>query len=321
MINEKRFIIIVSLSLIILFIFKAILKGENAIVVKLKDVSYVKTDKVYLKDISFIIGDKSIGNIKIINSPSAGQFILVNKNLIANIIKNKTNKNVKIYGNENIKIIRQAFIYSKEILEKLVNNFLKQHAKEIFKDAKWTIIRVITPPRVLLPYDNTDVKITCDNDHITNRIILNISFLKNNNVIKRVNATVFFKIYKKVVVAKNDIKPRQILTSDYLELKEVPIKNFNLRYITDINSIIGKQSTRFIKKGNIITSNMVKIPPTVKRGSLVKVIATDGNIVISTIGKALDSGIINTPIRVMNLNSGKIFIGKIIAPNEVIVTF
>ncbi len=321
MINEKRFIIIISLSLLLLFILKVFLHSENEIIVKLKDVSYVKNDKVYLKDIGLVIGDESLKNVKIITSPPAGQYIYVNRNFILNIIKSKTDKIVKVYGNENIKIVRQTFIYSKELINNLVSNFLKKHSKEIFKNSKWSIIKIISPPKVLLPYENTDVKITCNDENITNRIILNVVFLKNNLPIKKINVIVFFNVIKKIVVAKRNINAREIITKDAIELKEVAIRNFNLNYATDINSLLGKQATRFIKKGNFITLNMVKTPPVIKRGSLVKVIATDGNIVISTIGKALENGTMNSPIRVMNLNSGKIFIGKIIGQNEVIVNF
>ncbi len=112
MINEKRFILIISVSLILLFILKALLHGENKeIVIKLKDISYVKSENVKLKDIALIIGDDKIKNIKIITSPTAGQFVYINKNFIKNIVQAHTNKKFKIFGSENIKIIRQTFIY------------------------------------------------------------------------------------------------------------------------------------------------------------------------------------------------------------------
>ena len=322
MINEKRFILIISVSLILLFILKALLHGENKeIVIKLKDISYVKSENVKLKDIALIIGDDKIKNIKIIASPNAGQFIYINKNFIKNIVQAHTNKKFKIFGSENIKIIRQTFIYSKELLKKLVINFLSTHSKEIFKNDKWNIIKIIAPPKVLLPYENANVKITCDNEHITNRILLNVSFYKDNTPIKRINVIVFFKIFKKVVVANQDIYPRKIITPEMIKLKEVAIKNFNLNYVVNPDFIIGKQATRYIRNGSLITKNMVKVPPAVKRGSIIKVIASDGNIVITTLGKALENGVLNANIRVMNLNSGKIFIGKIVAPGEVIVRF
>lgn len=321
MINEKRFIFIVSISLILLFILKTILHGENKIIIKLKDVSYVKSDQVKLKDIALVVGDEKIKNIKITTSPSAGQFIFINRNFIKNIVQAHTNKNFKIFGSENIKIVRQSFVYSKTLIEKLINNFLNAHSKEIFKGAKWNITKIISPPKVLLPYENCDVKITCDNEHISNRIVLNVTFLKNSIPIKRINVITFFRIYKKVIVANQDIYPRKIITPDLISIKEMGIKNFNLNYVENPNFVIGKQSTRYIRRGEILTTNMVKIPPAVKRGSIVKVIASDGSIVITTLGKALENGVLNSSIRVMNLSSGKTFIAKICAPGEVIVRF
>ena len=322
MINEKRFIIIISISLLILFILKALLHSEDKnTIIRLKQVSYVKTDKIYLKDISLIIGNKSLNQIIITNSPSPGQFIFINKNFIKNIILSKNIKNFKILGPENIKIIRQSFVYSKEIIQKLIYKFLKNNSDKIFGHSKWQITQIIAPPKVLLPYENVDIKITCDNEHITNRLILKMQFINQGTILKRISVMVFFNVFKKVIIAKRDIRPYQIITQDFIQLKEVKIKNFNQKYFDNFKSVIGKQATRFIKKGSLIKENMVKRPPAIKRGSLVKVVATDGGIIITTIGKALENGFINSRIKVMNINSGKIFIGKIIAPNQVMVRF
>ena len=322
---EKRFIITIFLSLLILFILKAFLHSEKIIIVKLRQNVVVNKDNVYLKDIAIVIGNKKLNSLFITKSPSPSNSIYLNKNFIYQKIKTYLkNGKISIYGPENIKITRNYYLYPKEIIDKLCINFLKQHEKEIFKENKWDIIKIISPERIILPYKNVDVRVVFNENKIFNRIVLNLLFLKQNEekILTKVNAIIFVKIYKKVLVAKFNIPYRKKLFPDMFEVKEVAVTNPNLHYVKSLKDIVGKISARFIKEGELLTEDMIKSPPLVRRGDLVQVIATDGKgIVISTIGKALDNGFLNNTIRIMNIKSGKVFIGEVRGEDKVIVRF
>ncbi len=322
---EKRFIITFFILLLILFLFKA-LKAENKkIVIKLKDNAIVEHDYIYLKDIALVVGNNRLKNLKIAKSPYCGEFIFLNKYFIESQIRNfLKNKKFYLYGPRNIKVTRKYFIYSKDIIKKICFNFLKQHEKEIFRNNKWKLIKIISPPRIILPYKNADVKVELNGNHIFNKLLLMITFYKNgtNIQLRKINAIVFVEIYKKVFVAKRNIQFNQLLSPDMFEYLELPVKRSDIDYVKNASEIQGKISTRFIRKGEILTYNMIKSPPLVKRGSIVHVYATDGKgIIITTIGKALDDGFKNSIIRVMNVKSGKVFMAKVKGLNEVVVKF
>ncbi len=325
MTKEKRFILTIFILLIILFVFKVLLHGENSIIIKLKQNSFVSDNYIYLKDISLIVGDKKLENIKIAKSPEAAQSVYINKGYIYNIVQSKVkDKKIQIIGPENIKITRRYFIFNEKIIKNLCINFLKQHSNQIFGSNRWRILQIICPDQIILPYKNVDVQIKYDDSQKTNRLPLQITFYKKNSyqILKKVNITIFFEIFKKVVVARQNISIRKIITPTMIMTKEVPIKNFYSNYITSIKNVVGKITTRFIRQGQVITLDMVKTPPLVKRGQLVKVIATDGKgILITTIGKALENGFLNNYIRVMNITSGKVFLAKVNGLNQVIVRF
>jgi len=322
---EKRFIITVFILLLLLFLCRA-LKAENKkIVIKLKDNAVVERDYVYLKDIALVIGNDKLKNLKIAKSPYCGEFIYLNKYFIETQIRNfLKDKKFLLYGPRNIKVTRKYFVYTKEIIKKICLNFLKQHEKEIFKNNRWKLIKIISPPRLILPYKDADVKVELNENNIFNKLLLMITFYKRGTDIqlRKINAIAFVEIYKKVFVAKRNIPYNHLLSSDMFEYLEVPVKRMDIDYVKDASEIQGKISTRFIRKGEILTYNMIKSPPLVKRGSIVHVYATDGKgIIITTIGKALDDGFKDSFIRVMNVKSGKVFMARVKGLNEVIVRF
>ena len=74
--------------------------------------------------------------------------------------------------------------------------------------------------------------------------------------------------------------------------------------------ILGAEVRRSIRPGQPIRQAWFKIPPVVKRGQRVRVVAVRGAIRISTMGEALNNAGKGAFVRVRNLDSRKIVTGK-----------
>ncbi|MDF2635242.1 MAG: flagella basal body P-ring formation protein FlgA, partial [Pelosinus sp.] len=67
----------------------------------------------------------------------------------------------------------------------------------------------------------------------------------------------------------------------------------------------------------VITDSMVNKPVLIKRGSMVILIALVGSMEVTASGQAMQDGYEGQLIRVKNVNSNKIVLGKVIEENKV----
>ena len=111
--------------------------------------------------------------------------------------------------------------------------------------------------------------------------------------------------FKPVVTAKHPIARGQSLTKGHLVIARQPINTQN-PYFTQIAPLVGMVSKRQIGQNQAIGANYVAQPIAVQRGDEVMIRASLGNVVISTVGTALESGHIGQQISVKNRASKKV---------------
>ena len=91
--------------------------------------------------------------------------------------------------------------------------------------------------------------------------------------------------------------------------------------VMDLQAAIGKQLKRNIKPGEIIRHNMISVPPLIRKGDKVKLIAQNGSLRIVTLGIAKSSGGAGDQIRIENITSKKIVVGRVKTYSTVEVIF
>ena len=91
--------------------------------------------------------------------------------------------------------------------------------------------------------------------------------------------------------------------------------------MTDLRALIGKRMKRKIGINEVVRSNWVEVPPLVKRGDIVAIIAESENLKITTLGKAREKGGKGDRIKVVNLDSDEDIFARVVDSKTVRVTF
>lgn len=117
------------------------------------------------------------------------------------------------------------------------------------------------------------------------------------------------------------IYPGQIIRDAMLAERPVP-DDFAGRDMTvlDRQSLIGKTARRTLLPGLPIATNMIAEPRVVTVGAMVKVVFTEGGLVITTYASALQAGSVGDVIALRNLESGVTISGTIEKDGSVMVS-
>ncbi len=120
------------------------------------------------------------------------------------------------------------------------------------------------------------------------------------------------KVYDKVVVATRNLQPRHILQAKDVKLEEREIGLNASRYLTDLESVIGRELSRLVREGLIFTAGMVKNPVIMPMGTVVTIVSRYNGIEIRVEGKAMQAGREGSVIKVQNTATHKVLDARVI---------
>ena len=171
-----------------------------------------------------------------------------------------------------------------------------------------------------LPDGKITYKVAGGSDKILPRDVKRVDVYVNGAYVRTLNLPAQTSVYKDVLVAKEQINREQTLTKECTEVKKVDVSN-RANYVLD-GSMLDKEITtkKIFQKGEIIDKRFVKMKPDVARNSDVRVFfVSNGSVMISIDGTAMSDGMLGDYINVENKNYKKVYNGKIIGENRVLV--
>jgi flagella basal body P-ring formation protein FlgA len=146
---------------------------------------------------------------------------------------------------------------------------------------------------------------------------LRVDVLENGRVVQTVPVVAEVALVRRVVVARRPINRGMTIDERDVALAERRFTSLEGIGVTDLASLIGQQSRRFVGRGEMLTARDVKPVPLVKRGELVTVYHRQGGILIKTVGKALGGGSYGEAIAVKNEGSKRSYDATITGPQTV----
>ncbi len=124
-----------------------------------------------------------------------------------------------------------------------------------------------------------------------------------------------------VVVAKDFIKRGQIIKAEDVRSEDRILFRLTGNIAQDAGSVIDKIAKMDIRAGMIIKTGMLDSRKLVKRGNPVSIVVESGILRVTAAGQALEDGPEGKFIKVLNLSSRKVIVGKIVADSTVSVHF
>ena len=171
-----------------------------------------------------------------------------------------------------------------------------------------------------LPDGVVNYKIVSGGDKIVPRDIKRVEVYVNGAFIKTLNLPVQTSVYKEVLVANDFINREQALTKENSSVKKMDV-SMKMDYILT-EKMLEKEITakKAFQKGEVIDRRFVKMRPDVVRNGEVRIFFVSNDaVMVSVDGTAMSDGMCGDYIDVENKNYKKVYNGKVIGENKVLV--
>ncbi len=171
-----------------------------------------------------------------------------------------------------------------------------------------------------LPDGKIEYKIVQGGDKIVPRDIKRIDVYVNNAFVRTLNLPTQTSVYKEVLVAADTINREQSINRETTLLKKIDVSQRMDYILTD--KILHKEmfAKKAFQKGEVIDKRFVRMKPDVERNNGVRIFfASNGAVMITIDGTALSDGMTGDYINVENKNYKKVYTGKVIGENRVLV--
>ena len=197
--------------------------------------------------------------------------------------------------------------------------FEQRYAKTVKGDVE---VKITATPfaDLQLPDGRITYKIAGGDDKILPRDVKRVNVYVNGILQRTLNLPAQTSVYRDVLVANDTINREQTLTKDCTTVKRVDVAN-RADFVLGEEMLDKEITTRKIfQKGEIIDKRFVKMRPDVAKFSDVRVFfVSNGNVMVTIDGTAMMDGMLGDYINVENRNYKKVYNGKIIGTNKVLV--
>ncbi|MEJ2099970.1 MAG: flagellar basal body P-ring formation chaperone FlgA [Desulfobacterales bacterium] len=295
--------------------------------IRVRDRVEIDGDEILLGQIAEIKGSdfqmiRHIENIVIGKAPLPGKSRQYDENYLKMRLKQYhiDLANIILEAPERIEVLRSCIKIEKQKIEEIISNFLIQSISQENKNIRIKEIRV--PEEVLLSKGQISYKVTvADNQPLRGKCSIAVEFRVNGYDQKKIWAIATIEILGPVVVTRKPLGRYKPIVEDDIELKTMDLSDLPDDVITDAEAVLGKRTRRAIGAQVPLRADTVELPPLVKRGDLVVIIAESRGLKITTRGQVKKKGRLGEQIPVVNLDSKKVLYARVIDANTVKVDF
>jgi len=227
---------------------------------------------------------------------------------------------IHLEGPQTVRILRSHVEIDKHKIEKIVSDFITQNILEQNNTVRIKAIHV--PESVVLPKGRIAYKVTAPSpQQLKGTCSIAIDFSVNGHFEKKVRATALVEVWGPVVVTRKPLGRYKPITEDDIMLQTMDLTNLAASVVSDPEAVLGKRTKRAIGAQTPLRTDSIELPPLVKRGDLVVIIAQSNGLRITTRGVVKKKGRLGDRIPVVNVDSKKVLYARVIDSNTVQVDF
>ncbi|MGD8971280.1 MAG: flagellar basal body P-ring formation chaperone FlgA [Desulfobacterales bacterium] len=223
-------------------------------------------------------------------------------------------------GADRIEVSVPGVAVSEEQIRQIVTGFVK--ASGIWGDAEVRVKELTISADRTLPRGRVTYRVLPPR-HLRSQATLPLSivFDVDDRFQKTIRATVRVEALAPVVVAARPIGRLKPISTDDLKMETMNLAELPAGVMTDADDIIGKRARRNIDAGDILRPDLIEMPPLVKRGDMVLIVAESGGIKVTATGEVKSDGLRGDQVKVVNLGSKKRFSARVVDQKTVMVDF
>ena len=219
-----------------------------------------------------------------------------------------------------VEVTRSSVRVEEQELKQIVSDFILRNISWENETVRIKEIRV--PQNVILPKGRVAYKVAAPRSpELMGKCSIAVDFSVNGHLQKKVWATATIEILGSVVVTRKPLGRHKPITEDDIELQTMDLSDLPDGVITDLATVLGKRTRRAIGAQTPLRADLIELPPLVKRGDLVVIVAESNGLKITTLGQVKKRGRLGERIPVINMDSKKILYARVIDSNTVKVDF
>ncbi len=122
------------------------------------------------------------------------------------------------------------------------------------------------------------------------------------------------------VTVVNSMGRGQTFAPGDVEIREVFLDNNADKPITNLSQVIGQTAGSVLRTGSAVFAQHLRSPLMVRRGELVTVRFISGNLVVKTVGRATEDGVMDQMIQMRNNRSRDTYLARVTGPQQAMAT-
>ncbi len=306
---------------VIIFFIAMRCTSARALEITFKDIASVSSAYVILGDVVTFDEQSplstSLATKVIAKSPPPGESLFINAIEIKKQIvrKNQLGNSTRWAGSSVIKITRAGQQVLPEQLIDSIGSYLKEK-NHALPQATISFKPRSLPLPFTLPQGKLSIEVVPSNPSIIKSSRFSLILRVDDKVRKNISIQGDLQVLAKVAVAKGTLKRGAILTPANTAMVVRDLTDHHTP-MTNLRAVLGKRLKHTIRDAQVISVEDVEFPPLVRKGQLVKVIYTKGNLHLTATGIARTDGLLDQIIRVKNTSSNKLIHCRVAAPGIV----
>ncbi len=290
--------------------------------------SEVNRDEIRLEDISRVTGHdlklvQKLKGVEIGRTPLPGKSRRIDEAQIRLRLKQLDIDASRVGLNvpDNAEVVRGFTLVSKEKIHEVVLAYIRQNMP--LKNNKMRIKGIQIRKDIILPKGVITFKVEPPpNTNFSGKVPLAVSINVEGKLERKVWAVADIEVLKEVIVTKRPLGRSREITEDDIDLREMDLAKLPSNTFTDYEDILGKRTRKAIGVNTVLRADMIGLPPLVKRGDVVVVVAESAGLRITALGVVKGrEGRQGERIRVENLDSKKSIYAQVVDSKTVKVDF
>ncbi len=301
--------------------------GDNAIAIQMRSSAAVGKNTVQLKDVAQITHTDAqtkdrIGRIKVAEAPLPGRSRWVTARQVQMGLARAgiESSDYRIQKNGPTRVSRHAATVSSRRIRDAVEGHILANAPW---DADQMKIRQIAYSQdVTVAQGQLSLRVQSPK-HIDwlGSIPFTVLITVDGTIAKKVTVPATIEVWSDVVVLAKPLGKYQTIEAHHTRIEKMNLARVPSNAVLNIDQAIGSRTNRNIVANSILRNDQIELPPVVKRGDVVQVVAESKRMKISIQAMARENGAVGKVIRVQNLRSKKTIYAQVVDSQTVQVDF
>ena len=218
------------------------------------------------------------------------------------------------------KVLRGSTLVDSGQIKDIIRDAL--HQEDLFQGRRAMVKDIRVAGDLVVPSGNISYRVEFAKKSIrSNKIPVSVSVLVNGKHYRKIWGTLVVDIFQEVVVLSNTLRRHQRITSEDIESVAMNLSDIPQNAILSDEDILGKRVTKSLLSGTVLRTDIVELPPLVKRGDVITISAAAGALQVTALGKAKSNGHQGERIKVVNIDTKKELYGFVVDAKTVQVVF